>query len=113
MSTEATIDATVFQELQDEAGAEFVVELVSTFLEEAPPMLAALRAARDAGDAERLRRNAHSLKSNGRTFGATRLADLSLALERDGLASATDDVLAAVDDEYARVAAALTAMTHG
>ena len=39
------IDAATFAELQDTAGAEFVSELVDTFLEEAPQMLAELRAA--------------------------------------------------------------------
>ena len=37
------IDRAVFAELQDTAGAEFVAELVGTFLEEAPQMLAELR----------------------------------------------------------------------
>ena len=68
------IDAATFAELQARAGADFVDELVDTFLEEAPQMLAELRAAQALGPAgaERFRRAAHSLKSNGLTFGATR-----------------------------------------
>ena len=65
------IDASTFAELQDTAGAEFVAELVGTFLEEAPQMLAELRKARAAARDERFRREAHSLKSNCNTFGAS------------------------------------------
>ena len=38
--TDDPIDAATFAELQDTAGAEFVGELVGTFLEEAPQMIA-------------------------------------------------------------------------
>ena len=37
--SDATIDAATFAELQESAGADFVKELVQTFLEEAPGML--------------------------------------------------------------------------
>ncbi len=37
------IDRAVFDELKDTAGADFVVELVGTFFEEAPQMLGELR----------------------------------------------------------------------
>jgi HPt (histidine-containing phosphotransfer) domain-containing protein len=47
-----------------------VRELVDTFLAEAPSMLADLRESLASGEAERFRRAAHSLKSNGNTFGA-------------------------------------------
>ncbi len=42
--TDTVIDLAVFRELQETAGADFVTELVDTFLEEAPAMLAELRA---------------------------------------------------------------------
>jgi hypothetical protein len=44
--TSSAIDLARYAELQDTAGADFVVELVDTFLEEAPAMLAELRNAR-------------------------------------------------------------------
>ena len=81
----AVIDPHTFDELQANAGADFVIELVNTFAEEAPGLLAELRGARAAGAAERFRRAAHSLKSNSSTFGATGLADLARALELGGL----------------------------
>jgi HPt (histidine-containing phosphotransfer) domain-containing protein len=101
----ALIDAATFRELQDTAGADFVAELVDTFFEEAPGMLAALRSAQAAGDADAYRRAAHSLKSNSLTFGATALAAAARAQELGGIGSLAD--VDALDAEYARAAAAL------
>lgn len=110
--TEPTIDATTFAELQDAAGSDFVSELVGTFLEEAPNMLAELRRAHAGPDADAFRRAAHSLKSNAHTFGATRLASLARALELGGLL--TDAApLDALEAEYRKVAAALQGMRNG
>jgi histidine phosphotransfer protein HptB len=113
---EPVIDQAVYAELQDTAGAEFVAELVDTFLEEAPGMLAELRSARADAHAERFRRAAHSLKSNSNTFGALRLGVLARELELRGLDAdpARDvDALAALEAEYARAAAALKDVRHG
>jgi histidine phosphotransfer protein HptB len=110
-----TIDRTTFEALQHTAGAEFVGELVDTFLTEAPLMLKDLRDSLAAGDADRFRRAAHSLKSNSFTFGATALGGLARDLEMGGLDRVRDagglplDALAA---EYAKVAAALTGMRN-
>ena len=111
--TETTIDPATFADLGDMAGAEFVTELVDTFLEEAPRMLAQMRAAHAARDAESFRRAAHSLKSNSNTFGATRLGDAARTLELDGLDAARPAALDALDAEYARAAAALRALCDG
>ena len=81
------IDRAVFSELQQTAGADFVVELVDTFAEEAPQMFAELRAAQAAGAAERFRRAAHSLKTNANTFGATTLGNKARELELGALPS--------------------------
>jgi len=83
--TAMTIDAATFAELQATTGADFVVELVDTFAEEAPQMLAEIRAAHATADAERFRRASHSLKSNSNTFGAVRLAEMARTLELGGL----------------------------
>jgi HPt (histidine-containing phosphotransfer) domain-containing protein len=112
----AVIDTTVFAELQVAAGAEFVAELVGTFLEEAPAMLAELRSARAAGEGERFRRAAHSLKSNSHTFGAQMLGALARELELRGLAAdAVQDAAAldALEAAYAQVATALQELSHG
>jgi histidine phosphotransfer protein HptB len=106
------IDLPTFEELKASAGAEFVTELVGTFLEEAPQMLAELRSARAAGAAERFRRAAHSLKSNSNTFGALRLGGLARDLEL-GAIPADAAPLDVLDAEYARTAAALKALCDG
>jgi HPt (histidine-containing phosphotransfer) domain-containing protein len=108
--SEGTIDRSVFEELKTTAGADFVRELVDTFLTEAPGMLAELRQALDASQAERFRRVAHSLKSNSNTFGALSLAAMAKNLEIGGFAAARADggaPLAALNAEYGRVAEAL------
>jgi HPt (histidine-containing phosphotransfer) domain-containing protein len=79
------IDRAVFAELQATAGADFVVELVGTFAEEAPQMIAEMRGALAAGAADRFRRAAHSLKTNANTFGATALGAKARELELGGL----------------------------
>jgi len=111
-----TIDGATFNELRWTVGAEFVNELVNAFFEEAPQMLADLRRARTAADAELFRRVAHSLKSNSATFGAQELASLARALELNGLAAdpARDvEAISALDDAYARAAAALKGLCRG
>ena len=107
-----SIDPAVFGELQATAGADFVHELVDTFLEEAPPMLAELGEALAAGRAEPFRRAAHSLKSNASTFGATTLAAMARDLELQGLEAATPAALAALTHQYDAVAAELKALRN-
>jgi HPt (histidine-containing phosphotransfer) domain-containing protein len=109
---DTVIDAATFAELQDTAGADFVAELVGTFLEEAPQMLAEMRAAQAAASAEAFRRAAHSLKSNSNTFGALRLGEMARALELGGLVSDAAPI-DALQAEYQRVALALQGLCHG
>ncbi len=107
---EAVIDKAVYAELQETAGAEFVDELVDTFLEEATGMLAELRKARADNHVDRFRRAAHSLKTNSHTFGAMRLGAAARDLELKGLDTdpARDEAaIAALELEYARAASAL------
>jgi HPt (histidine-containing phosphotransfer) domain-containing protein len=113
--TAPTIDRATFEALKETTGAEFVLELVDTFLQEAPTMLDDLRRALAAKDAEKFRRTAHSLKSNSNTFGAHTLGAMARELELTSAAKVSGDDAEAVDalaDEYSRVAAALSALRH-
>ena len=110
--SDSTIDLAVFAELQDAAGADFVGELVGTFFEEAPGILAEMRAAQTTQNADAFRRAAHSLKSNGNTFGATRLAEMARDLELGGLITDAGPV-DALDAEYRRTAQALKGLVSG
>ena len=105
-----TIGSEAFAALRDTTGSDFVRELIDTFLQEAPGMLADLAQSLAALDVDRFRRAAHSLKSNGNTFGALALGALARDLELagvDAVAARGADALAPVEAEYARVAAAL------
>ena len=113
--TAPAIDRATFDALKETTGAEFALELVDTFLQEAPPMLNELRHALAAKDADKFRRTAHSLKSNSNTFGALTLGARAKELELAGLAQTVRNgtqPLDALADEYARVAAALTELRH-
>ena len=105
-STAPVIDPATFAELQDTAGEDFVAELVGTFFEEAPQMLAEMRTALAAGAADAFRRAAHSLKTNAHTFGAMALGAKARELELGGLPS-NDAGIHALEAAYAEAAAAL------
>jgi len=112
--TQSTIDRATFDDLRQTAGADFVTELVDTFLVEAPRMLDELRGALAAKEADRFRRTAHSLKSNSNTFGALALGAMARELELSGMdpAKANGAKLDALAAEYARVSAALTELKN-
>lgn len=100
------IDAYAFEALQANAGADFVVTLLEAFAEESPRLVAELRAAMAAADGERFETAAHTLKSNGIAFGATRLAEMARRVEWQGLETAEPDM----DELAAELGATLTAL---
>ncbi len=71
----------VFEELRQTSGDDLLDALIDAFLDEGPKMLAAMQAARATADLDVFRRNAHSLKTNAETFGATDLAVGAKSLE--------------------------------
>jgi HPt (histidine-containing phosphotransfer) domain-containing protein len=77
--------------------AEFVSELIDQFVADTPSLVAAARAGLEDGDADEVRRAAHTLKSNAATFGADDLAERSAALEEAAKRGALEDGAAAVD----------------
>ncbi|MBS0319989.1 MAG: Hpt domain-containing protein [Proteobacteria bacterium] len=113
--TQPAVDEATFKALEQTTGAEFVKELVGTFLAEAPGMIASLRAARDAHDIERFRRTAHSLKSNANTFGATLLAARARALElgaADAVHAPDTHAITELQHAFEHAAARLTELTN-
>jgi len=110
-----TIDRATLEALKQTTGAEFVLELVDTFLQEAPVMLEDLRRALAAKDPDKFRRTAHSLKSNSNTFGALTLGAMARELELTSVSKVSEGSVEPVDalaEEYSRVAAALKALRH-
>ena len=92
--TEAILDPAVLEELEASVGAEFLAELVQTFLEEAPAMIETMSASAASEDADGLRRAAHSLKSNANTFGLAALAEVAKRIELEGAGAAPEETLA-------------------
>ena len=110
-----SIDRAIYDDLKQTAGDDFVVELVDTFLVDAPRLLDDLRGAYEKRDADVFRRTAHSLKSNGNTFGAVTFAAMAKNLELGGLAPVVESRGAQLDKlaaEYGKVAAALKELSN-
>jgi HPt (histidine-containing phosphotransfer) domain-containing protein len=90
-------------------------EMARLFIEEAPPLLAAMREAVRKGDHGKLQSAAHTLKGSGSSLGARRLSALSLELEQQGRAHSTLGATAKLDQlegELTRVCVALQKL-HG
>lgn len=88
----------------------FLAEMIDAYLADSPQLLAELRQALAAGDADRLRRAAHSLKSNSENFGAHSLAALARKLEELGKIGSLADAHHLTEQataEYDRVKRAL------
>ena len=113
--SDSVIDPSAFNGLKEVGGADFINELIDTFLEDAPRMLEDLGLALANNNAELFRRTAHSLKSNSNTFGALALADLAKELELIGREDQLDtvgDKLDKLSAEYVKVESALKGMRN-
>lgn len=90
--SENPIDQTVFDELVNMVSADFVGEIIDTFLEDGPDLIEQLKQTLGSSAVDEFRRAAHSMKSNAATFGAQQLSDLAKGLEElakaDNLAGA-------------------------
>jgi HPt (histidine-containing phosphotransfer) domain-containing protein len=95
-----TLDVLALTELRESMGGdqEFLLELIDEFLEDAPRQLESLRVAATLGDAEAARRAAHTLKGNGRTFGAGAFASLCQQVEAAAGGGDPDFVIACIDE---------------
>jgi HPt (histidine-containing phosphotransfer) domain-containing protein len=97
--TDEVIDRAALKRLLDVIGGDpdDLAELIEEFETVTPDILETMKSAANAGDIETLRISAHSLKSNGRDFGAIALAQSCEALERDCHDGDVDDPMARVD----------------
>ena len=80
----SVIDLHTFDELKQMAGADFIGELIQTFLEDSPQLIGQLHTALGSNDSDAFRRAAHSLKSNAASFGASDLSARARELEMLG-----------------------------
>jgi CheY-like chemotaxis protein len=108
---EDVLDTAALEALEAATGdPAFVAELVETFRRDAPKLLDTMRSSAVDGNGETLRRAAHTLKSNARTFGASSLAELCEELEataRAGVRGDVSDLVHGIESEFARVDAVL------
>jgi HPt (histidine-containing phosphotransfer) domain-containing protein len=97
------LDPAALEALRELGDDDFLADLIATFLADAPPLLAALRGA----NVDEVRRAAHTLKSNGATFGATRFSELCRELEeqaKTGDLTGAPALADSIEGEYALVA---------
>jgi HPt (histidine-containing phosphotransfer) domain-containing protein len=83
-------------------------ELVTTFVDDGPKRLQAIRAALTASDVRQMEHAAHSLKGSAAILGAIRLQSAALALEdaaHDGRTENSPDLVAQIAQELERVIA--------
>ena len=93
------LDEKVLDDLRESVGGDhaFLSELIDELLDDAPRQLDTLREAVSAGDDVTARRAAHTLKSNGRTFGASEFSSLCSEAEAAAAAGDLDGVLSGLD----------------
>jgi signal transduction histidine kinase/CheY-like chemotaxis protein/HPt (histidine-containing phosphotransfer) domain-containing protein len=98
-----------------EGNDDLLIELAEIFHRDGATRIWALRDAVTARDAQAIRMIAHVLKGASRNIGATKLADycqtLEVAAKADNITNA-GGIVHAIETEYGRVQAALSAMIH-
>jgi HPt (histidine-containing phosphotransfer) domain-containing protein len=111
------LDPGVLDRLRADLGGDDPVrDVVATFLERTPTVLADLSAAAARDDVEAMRRVAHGIKGTSATLGAARLAEQCAEIERLARSGAVPDAaarVAAVEASYRAAEAALTAKLGG
>lgn len=111
--SEKSIDLSVFAALKETMGADFMGELVDTYLEDSLTLIQQMHQALTDQDADSFRRAAHSFKSNSASFGAMQLSSLARELESLGKENRLDqagEILPRLEIEYTQVSAELEAL---
>ncbi len=97
--------------LQEAVGSEdFLQQLVSIFLRDAPLRLSGIREATACGDAKTAEQTAHSLKGSSSNVGATQVATLAAEVEKSvgqGDFDKVTDLLPCLESEVDRASKAL------
>lgn len=77
-----TLDPSAIERLKEWGGPTLASKMVRLFLDTSPERVAQVRLAFTGGDLREAERGAHSLKSSAANLGATRLQEVSAAMER-------------------------------
>ncbi len=97
-------------------GNRLLAQIVSAFRDNIPSVMIEMRSGLPAGDADRLRRAAHGLKSSAGNVGAETLAGLCRQVEdkaRQGDLAAMDALVNEIEAEAARASDALAGFLEG
>ncbi len=89
---------------------DLLAALIATFHEDVQRLVDSARRGLQQGQADEVRRAAHTLKSTGAAFGATRFSELSRTLESlagTGTLGGAADLIPRIEAEYLRVGIAL------
>jgi CheY-like chemotaxis protein/HPt (histidine-containing phosphotransfer) domain-containing protein/anti-sigma regulatory factor (Ser/Thr protein kinase) len=109
----AELDPRALDDLVAMGGTALRDQVIEAFAAEAAPLRTTLADAVRDGDVDRLRRAAHTLKSNGATLGATAFTELCRELEqraREGRLDGAATLVERIGAELARVERALAAV---
>ncbi len=89
-----TLDPAALDELLETVGGdrEFLTELIETYLGDSPGLFDELRTGLADGDADVIRRAAHTMKSTSASFGATHLAGICRGIETAAAAGELADL---------------------
>ncbi len=110
------LDGVTLKRLADTMGADFLPELIETFLADSEQLAEDLRRAVAEADAALMRRAAHTMKSQAGSLGATVLSELCRTLEEMGAAgtlAGADELAEEVGMERARVKESLAPFLEG
>jgi HPt (histidine-containing phosphotransfer) domain-containing protein len=80
-----SVDPTALESYREVMGEEadvFIADIIDTFIVNAPKLMEQME--QNLNDSNTFVRNAHTLKSNSATVGATALAELASILEKEG-----------------------------
>ncbi|HEX6134850.1 MAG TPA: Hpt domain-containing protein [Longimicrobiales bacterium] len=101
MTAEAVLSADALERLRRIGGTKLLLDMIALYLDSGPGRIRALLDGAEAGDASRVERAAHSLKSSAGNLGALRLLDAVRALEARAADGGVDrDLVMRVVREY-------------
>src|SRR5512139_121363 len=87
MENEIIIDSDTYQQLKDQVGADFVIELIDAYAVETADLIDRLQKALAGADAAVFGRLAHSIKTSSASLGALAFAQQARELEIMGKAN--------------------------
>src|SRR5215210_1918033 len=112
----SVLDPEVLASLRDLGDAGLLTELAEMFFDDASSRLAELREAVEAGDAEGVKRVAHTLKGSSGNMGAARMSAICAGLQDVGTSgdlARAPGLLEELEEEFGRVRPALEAELEG